>query len=129
MSLVNGIVCRFCIGGGASRTRAYRSPTCAGVEWSEVELIVTTSVPSGAIMRDVDPSADGVSEAQVCCSFGGSADIVVDAYLRPKEDLSSIAMPTGDAPLMSLRMTESEPSSHIGEMYLTLRLRAIHFRI
>ena len=42
--------------------------------------MVTTAVPCGTILRDLRPSAERVSEEQACYSFGGSADIIVDAY-------------------------------------------------
>ena len=43
--------------------------------------MVTTAVPCGTILRDLRPSVERVSEEQACYSFGGSADITVDAYL------------------------------------------------
>ena len=67
--------------GSFKGARAFRSPSCAGVAWSEVDRVITTAIPSGVVLSDISPNADGITEAQACRSFGGSADIIVDVHL------------------------------------------------
>ena len=63
-----------CLRGMFRNARAYRSPTCVGVDWSSVEIIVTLTVPGGRVMRDIFPIRDKVSEQAACSLIGGSSD-------------------------------------------------------
>ena len=78
--------------GSFKGARAHRSPVCAGIAWKERSRIVTTEVPSGIVLQDVQPSLDGISESQACRSFGGSSDIIVDAYLHPLSSIDNVSV-------------------------------------
>ena len=86
--------------------------SCAGVPWCQVERLVTSESSSGMVMRDVMPLLSQMSETQACNSFGGSADIVVDAYLKPTNSSDQ------DCDFEELSL------GHIGELP---RGQAIHF--
>ena len=53
--------------------------------------IVTTSRPSGEVLRDIAPLEGGLSEKDACSHLGGCSDIVVDVHLDPREWLDAIS--------------------------------------
>ena len=50
--------------------------------WEEVARVVTRELPSMTIIDKLFPQRDNVLEKDACTHIGGSADIVVDVYLR-----------------------------------------------
>ena len=58
--------------------RAHRSPTCAGISWSEVVRMTTRKMPGNQLVRDIFPSQDRITERAACSSIGGSPDIRID---------------------------------------------------
>ena len=65
-------------------------PICAGVTLKELERLVTTADPSGKVLMDICPT--GMTESQICHTFGGSSDITVDAYLYSIGDVNSMSV-------------------------------------
>ena len=61
--------------------RAYRSPSTAGIRWSEVGRRITRKLPSLELMQDIWPSRDNISEEAACSRFGGSSDIETEVTI------------------------------------------------
>ena len=59
--------------------RSYRSPSCAGISWTEIERHVTYELPDMVVMQDVRPRKEGCTEKEVCQGFGRAADTLTDA--------------------------------------------------
>ena len=45
---------------------------------------MTYGLPDMRVLQDVHPRRDGLSETEVCCKFGCSADTLTDVLLIPK---------------------------------------------
>ena len=73
--------------------RAFRSPRAAGIPWSEVARRVTRELPTLAVINDICPLEDGITEAAACVRIGGSKDIQTDVYTTRREDVVGDAQP------------------------------------